>query len=335
MKPKPARTLAVAMVVVGSALIGIPAVAQDWRWPWETETRQERRRPPVAPRQERPRSDALQQRYGGGQSSNVCLQLERRLANEVNRSRTGVDERGSLRQALRSQRQQARRLERQLESRDCYDEFFFQRTLRNTRTCVSTYRRLQRARQAAQDTEARLQQYSSSNRQQLQNDLLVELARNRCGPAYEQQARRINRNNNNPFAAFFEDEAPTFGGRANTYRGLAFATYRTLCVRLCDGYYFPVSFSTLPNYFDRDAEACQQRCAAPTGLYYYQNPGSSIDQMVSVADSSTYTQLNTAFKYRKEFVKGCSCKTEEYIPQGVSVDRKAESAERRRFSPVR
>ncbi|MEO1793100.1 MAG: DUF2865 domain-containing protein, partial [Pseudomonadota bacterium] len=203
-----------------------------------------------------------------------------------------------------------------------------------TRVCVSTYRRLQRTRQAAQDTEAQLARSSSSNRQQLQNDLLLELARNRCGPAYEQQARRINRSNN-PFAAFFEDEGRAIGGRQNNYRGLAFATYRTLCVRLCDGYYFPVSFSTLPNYFDRDAEACQQRCAAPTGLYYYQNPGSSIDQMVSVSDNSTYTQLNTAFKYRKEFVKGCSCKTEEYIPQGVAVERAAESAERRRFSPVR
>ncbi|MEO0672284.1 MAG: DUF2865 domain-containing protein, partial [Pseudomonadota bacterium] len=315
--PSPRRTLAVAAIVVGSALVGVPAIAQDWRWPWETETREQRRQRPVAPRQQRPRPEAFQQRYGGQRASNVCLQLERRLANEVNRGRTGGDQRASLRQALRGHRQQERRLERQLESRDCWDEFFFQRTLRNTRVCVSTYRRLQRTRQAAQDTEAQLARSSSSNRQQLQNDLLLELARNRCGPAYEQQARRINRSNN-PFAAFFEDEGRAIGGRQNNYRGLAFATYRTLCVRLCDGYYFPVSFSTLPNYFDRDAEACQQRCAAPTGLYYYQNPGSSIDQMVSVSDNSTYTQLNTAFKYRKEFVKGCSCKTEEYIPQGVA-----------------
>jgi hypothetical protein len=30
-------------------------------------------------------------------------------------------------------------------------------------------------------------------------------------------------------------------------RGAASGTYRTLCVRLCDGFYFPISFSTIPS----------------------------------------------------------------------------------------
>jgi hypothetical protein len=98
----------------------------------------------------------------------------------------------------------------------------------------------------------------------------------------------------------------------------SYATYRTVCVRLCDGYYFPVSFSTLPNHFDRDDEACQARCAAPTELYFHQNPGGSIDQMVSRRTQQPYTSLRTAFRYRKEYVAGCSCKAAEYIPQTAS-----------------
>ena len=91
--------------------------------------------------------------------------------------------------------------------------------------------------------------------------------------------------------------------------------YRTVCVRLCDGYYFPVSFSTLPTHFGRDNDACQSKCAAPTELYFHQNPGGSVDQMVSQRTQQPYTTLRTAFRYRKEFVQGCSCKRSEYVPQ--------------------
>jgi hypothetical protein len=92
-------------------------------------------------------------------------------------------------------------------------------------------------------------------------------------------------------------------------------------VRLCDGYYFPVSFSTLPNHFQRDAQVCQSQCAAPADLYYHQNPGGSVDQMVSVGSQQPYTSLKVAFRYRKEYVAGCSCKQAEYKP---GVEKKAE-----------
>ena len=80
-------------------------------------------------------------------------------------------------------------------------------------------------------------------------------------------------------------------GSPNQFGNLPFATYRTLCVRLCDGYYFPVSFSTLPNHFQRDADLCQSQCAAPAELYYHQNPGGAVEQMVSVGNQQPYTSL--------------------------------------------
>ena len=69
-----------------------------------------------------------------------------------------------------------------------------------------------------------------------------------------------------PSPALWSDEGDAPRGPGNQFGNLPFATYRTLCVRLCDGYYFPVSFSTLPNHFQRDAELCQSRCAAPAEL---------------------------------------------------------------------
>ncbi len=101
-------------------------------------------------------------------------------------------------------------------------------------------------------------------------------------------------------------------GPTNQFGNLPFATYRTLCVRLCDGYYFPVSFSTLPNHFQRDAQLCQSQCAAPAELYYHQNPGGAVEQAVSASTQQPYTSLKSAFRYRKEFVQGCSCKQAEY-----------------------
>ena len=118
-----------------------------------------------------------------------------------------------------------------------------------------------------------------------------------------------------------ESDAPR--GAPTQFGNLPFATYRTLCVRLCDGYYFPVSFSTLPNHFQRDADLCQSQCAAPAELYYHQNPGGAVEQMVSAGNQQPYTSLKSAWRYRKEFVQGCSCKAAEFQPP-AGGDKKAE-----------
>ncbi|MEO1719197.1 MAG: DUF2865 domain-containing protein [Pseudomonadota bacterium] len=329
------RPLVTVVLASSFALVTTSVFAQSWSWPWETQSEREPSRQYRAPAPRyQPRSNDRRSRRSDG---DICLRLERQLANVVNGDRNRGASRDQLARQIRSLGQRVRRREAGLERRQCWDEFFFQRTLRNTRTCVSQYRALEDERRQLQDARNRYEQTNASNAQALQRDLINELARNRCGPAYQQQARRQERNDN-PFASFFQQDRGNYdGGRNNTYRGLEFATYRTLCVRLCDGYYFPVSFSTLPNYFDRDVEVCQSRCAAPVALYYHQNPGGSIDQMVSVSDNSAYKQLETAFRYRKQFVDGCSCKVSEYVPEGVSVDQRPQTsgAAPRKFSPVR
>jgi len=79
-------------------------------------------------------------------------------------------------------------------------------------------------------------------------------------------------------------------------------------VRTCDGYYFPISYSTVPNRFADDQRACQRLCpAAEAVLYTYRNPGDDMEQAVSVSGQS-YTTLPNAFRYRKEIVSSCSCR---------------------------
>ncbi|MBW3098050.1 DUF2865 domain-containing protein [Pseudohoeflea coraliihabitans] len=86
---------------------------------------------------------------------------------------------------------------------------------------------------------------------------------------------------------------------------------RTLCVRTCDGYYFPISSAATSMDFARDARACQMMCpGTPTELYFHSVRGQDSEDMVSVATHRPYTDLPAAFRYRDTKaapVAGCSC----------------------------
>jgi hypothetical protein len=84
--------------------------------------------------------------------------------------------------------------------------------------------------------------------------------------------------------------------------------FRTLCVRKCDGYYFPLSYATSSDRFPQDARLCSALCpAAETGLYTHRT-GSEAETMVSADEEQRpYTALPMAFRYRTEVVEGCGC----------------------------
>ena len=44
-------------------------------------------------------------------------------------------------------------------------------------------------------------------------------------------------------------------------------TYRTVCVRLCDGYYFPISFSVTADRLGREQAVCESRCGTQGRLF--------------------------------------------------------------------
>lgn len=289
-----------------------PALAQGFKWPWEDD---EPRRPP--PRQPEPRmapDPYVRDGQGGGgwtARTSICLDLERRLVQETANSGQFSNRLPELNASIADLRSQIARIESNLERGGCYEEFLFTRTLRQTPRCSQLDRSRNQLRRELAGVEAERQNITSQSGRSYQDEIVSELARNNCGPEY---AREANRRNRNAFRPFWEDQEGG-SGYANSYRSLPFATYRTLCVRLCDGYYFPVSFSTLPNHFQRDSEVCQSKCAAPAALYYHQNPGAGVEQMVSASTNQPYTQLKEAFLYRKKYVDGCSCKQAEYLPQ--------------------
>ena len=83
--------------------------------------------------------------------------------------------------------------------------------------------------------------------------------------------------------------------------------FRTVCVRTCDGYYWPVSFSTSREQLFADEAQCQASCDGGAQLFYHPNPGGGMADAVDLSGRA-YTQLANAFVYRKKRIDGCTCR---------------------------
>lgn len=81
---------------------------------------------------------------------------------------------------------------------------------------------------------------------------------------------------------------------------------RPVCVRTCDGYFFPLSAAAQANSAD-DQAACSDQCPdAPTALYFLP-PGSDRIEDASSASGGRYTALPAALRYRTSRVDACTC----------------------------
>jgi hypothetical protein len=143
-----------------------------------------------------------------------------------------------------------------------------------------------------------------ADRDNQRRSVLLALAQNNCGPQYANAVRGpgnflenlFGNNNNNPGPPPGADLGPQSG------------TFRTVCVRSCDGGYFPISFATVPARFPDDERTCKNLCpAAEATLFTYRNPGEDINQAVSI-NGQPYSSSPNAFRYRQEFNPSCSCK---------------------------
>lgn len=287
--------------------------AQGW-WPFSQDPPRPKEpvyRPPPVPV---PPPTATQPPLGRapGNGSPVCVQLEQRLVAEGQRGNQGRSLLPRIEDEMRQLDRTVAQSQSQLDRGDCYEYFLFSKSLRRTPQCVQAANQLDASKRRLSDLSIQRQQIMGSNERSFQDDIIRELARNGCGSQYVQEARKRDAADGSIFGGLGPEDDGTRSD--NSFGNLPFATYRTVCVRLCDGYFFPVSFSTLPNHFARDADQCQSRCAAPVELYYHLNPGGDIRQAVSAKSQSPYTSLKSAFKYTKEYVHGCSCKEAEYVP---------------------
>ena len=261
--------------------------------------------------------------------SRTCVRLERQLASLSSGKRAANPSKvRTYDRAIRRQKEQINRATRRLRRAGCeakQDRSLFGGAL----SCRRIKRSLREMQANLRQLRAQRKRFSSgrgSNTKQRRR-IKRALAANRCNEVRQLNASRRNgvlversrqrrslidqifgeeRTNNRRRNRRYDDyDAPDYPDERRPVRG---STYRTLCVRTCDGYYFPISFSTTPGNFERDAGICSAKCPGTNTELYYHPTSQESEAMISYHSEEPYTALETAFNYRKSVTPGCGCK---------------------------
>ena len=211
-----------------------------------------------------------------------------------------------------------------MEDAGCFESFFiFGRGLVRSPKCLKMNDRVEDSRrQLTQLQQQRQAITGGGGNRRRQAELRDALARSGCGGQPPAQKKR----GGGLFDFFGGGQEAEEEQQTSVYRSIdSNGRYRSVCVRLCDGFFYPIHYSTYGSLLGQDAQLCQSNCAAPAELYVYRNPGQEIEQAVSL-NGSAYMDLPVALRYRKEFVNGCSCKQAEYNPTEIeSANKRAEA----------
>ena len=103
--------------------------------------------------------------------------------------------------------------------------------------------------------------------------------------------------------------------------------FRTICVRMCDGYYFPINHATPRSKLHLDEEMCQARCSSEVRLFYMPSSTSRVKDAYD-RGGQAYRRIKNAFLYRKRLVKGCGCRPQPWSEAARKRHRRYEIVER-------
>jgi hypothetical protein len=253
----------------------------------------------------------------------VCVRLEAQLA-ALDRSGADAGRADQLRRYEEAAARQQQELDRYVahgRKTGCEGSGFFLFGGGQPAQCDQINGQIQRMRANLAKIQSDMQRMQGS-RPEVEGQrraLLIALGDNNCGPQYRSASASVPGPAAPPrsrgiFDTLFgggggsDASSPQMPGSDIPPDVQPSGTFRTVCVRTCDGFYFPISYATVPSKFPADEHACQQMCpASEARLYSYRNPGEDISRAVSV-DGRPYTELPNAYKFRAEFNAACSCK---------------------------
>jgi hypothetical protein len=252
----------------------------------------------------------------GGQTNSVCLRLEGALAQLDSASNAAPDTSRRYEDAIARQRYELDQTIMQGRRMGCDSGggFFIFGAPRRPPQCDQINNQITRMRSNIDRMTAELSHRrggSDVNRDLQRRQLLISLQQNNCGPQYRNAAPQQQAHSKSFLEKLFggwQEESNSNAAPLDVPNVPTSSTFRTLCVRTCDGYYFPFSYATVPARFSEDDRTCKRLCpAAETALYTYRNPGEEVEQAMSLS-GQPYTALPTAFKYRQELNPSCSCR---------------------------
>ena len=242
---------------------------------------------------------------GTGGQPPACLRLESQLA-ALDRGPNDPARAAQINRYEDALRRQQGELDRTIvRSRrlGCGNTGFFSLFVNQPAECAPLNRQIQDLHAAIDRLMMELQQTQggTADRESQRRSVLIALSENNCGPQYRSAANR----SPGLFESLFGPGSIVAPGPSDVPLS---GTYRTLCVRTCDGYYWPISFSTVPARFAEDERVCQRMCpATPVVLFSHRNPGEDVAQAIT-ASGQVYADMPNAFLYRKQFNSACSCR---------------------------
>jgi hypothetical protein len=175
--------------------------------------------------------------------------------------------------------------------------------------CGELDQRIGQMRQNIGQMMSQVQRMSGGgDRDGMRRQVLIALATNNCGPQYRIVRREVETRPRNFFEMLFGGPGGGSREEIDVVEVPKSNTFRTVCVRTCDGGFFPISHSTVPSRFKDDEQLCRNLCPnAETQLFSFRTVGEELSNATSV-NGQPYTALPNAFRFRTEFNPACTCK---------------------------
>jgi hypothetical protein len=228
----------------------------------------------------------------GGAIANICRSIEAELA--------AVGRNGSDRGAAARHASEAARIHGHMRSIGCERSGIFALGAPPPAECGGLRARMQQHQYASSQANG-----GEARRRELLGMLASHNCRANPRPAaaplvaglFEDRSRRPTSLEIRPDVPI--DPRPPIESRIRSVSG------KTICVRTCDGYYFPVQIRPGTRRDEGD-EVCQSLCpAAQTRLYSLR--GDDVANAVST-EGEPYEDLDNAFVYRQRFDPACFCR---------------------------
>nr|WP_206116906.1 DUF2865 domain-containing protein [Rhizobium laguerreae] len=265
------------------------------------------------------------------QSSAVCEDLRGRLADLPRSIGNGNGpEARQYASAMAEQNLELRKVRNELRSNDCTSGSMVVIGGENADYCAelsqAEVRMIDNIRYL-QDRRGELLGRGSDN-DQPRRELMAALDRNGCNsenfyapdersaadpaPSVEEQAMRT------------DTFIPLGGGeevdpRYGLPRADMLSPVSTMCVRSCDGGFFPISSNATTVDFGRDAQTCAKMCPGiETELFYRDVTSTEASNMISVAMGTPYSAMKNAFAYKNRTPgekSSCACNLTAYYEE--------------------
>lgn len=247
-------------------------------------------------------------------ASRVCRQLEAQLASAGSGKSSGQAARYDA--AIDRQQQQMRKAREQSRQMGCGRAIFGSAVA----ACANLNATIDRMQSNLADLQSKRAKMGNGGGRQDRARLLASLQINGC----REETRSL------PSPIEEPRQRAVIDGRTGLRIGNLSGSFRTLCVRTCDGYFFPISYGVSSNLFERDQNACSAMCpGTQVELYYHRVPGESSD-MVSAASGLPYSEMQNAWRYRDgnaAAAPACGCGSSAAGERGFEVIGGAYSSE--------